>query len=123
MTDEEARRIVLILTMNYAAFMPPEPTSAAAKQGMWVKILRPYDYKTAIDATQDFLKKSKFPPTIADFCEYFGASEATAEDLAARLPGPTEAEIMAGYTADMERVAAKLKALDQELARIPAFGK
>lgn len=124
MTYEEASRLVLIMTMNYAGFMPPEPTSAAAKKGMWAEVLSKYDYALSMDAVQRMLKEVKFPPTIADFCEYLGVGRVNRQEMEARLTGPvygTQEGFDAMYTADPAHVDEIMKKLERDLASMKTF--
>ena len=120
MNYENASRLILILTMNYAGFMPTDPQSAAVKKGMWADALRKFDVEPALAAIETMLKELKFPPTISDFYEFIGVANADLEREKA-LNQPMLEDNGPKYTADMNRVDRLMKSLDRELAGIKTF--
>lgn len=122
MNYENASRLILILTMNYAGFMPTDPQSAAVKKGMWADALRKFDVEPALAAIEAMLKELKFPPTISDFYEFIGVANADLEREKA-LNQPMLEDNGPKYTADMARVDRLMKSLDRELAGIKTFGE
>lgn len=119
MTEFEANRLVLTLTMNFAKFMPTEIEAAAVKRGMWLRELEKYDFKKALEAVNDIIHCLPYPPTIYDLTSRMGqGGEYTRDDLQARLPGPTfgtEEGYKAMYTADPDHVNAVMEKLMREL--------
>lgn len=119
MTEFEANRLVLTLSMNFAKFMPAEIDAAAVKRGMWMRELQKYDFRKGLEAVNDIIRRMPYPPTLNDFISRVGNDpELTREDLQARLPGPTfgtKEGFEAMYTADMDRVAKLMDELMREL--------
>ena len=120
MTYPEANKLVLMLTYNFAAFMPLDPVTAAGKKGLFIDELSKYDYKRGEAAIKRIISSSPYPPTIYDLKQALGVNlELTRDEAQARLPGPTfesEEGMKAMYTADMDRVAKMMSDLDKELA-------
>ena len=122
MTYEEASRLITMLQMNFAAFMPTSPEAAALKKGLWAEELQKHTYEKGMKAVRDIIGILQYPPTIADFKSRVGHSaELTRDDLVARLPGPTIDDIESRYSADIGRVNMLMKNLDMELARLQTF--
>lgn len=122
MTYEEASRLITMLQMNFAAFLPSHPEAAAMKKGMWVEELTKYKYADGMRAVKDIIGLLQYPPTMADFKNHVGAgAELTRDDMMARLPGPTIDNTESLYTANMERVDRMMADLDKELARLKTF--
>lgn len=121
MTYEEASRLITMLQMNFAAFLPAHPEAAALKKGMWCEELIKHPYDKAMKAVKEIIGILQYPPTMADLKSRLGISEElTRDDVVARLPGPTlDKETL--YTADMDRVTKMMKDLDVELARTKTF--
>ena len=123
MTYEEANRLVLMLSYNFAAFMPVDPVLAAGKKGLFIDELVKHDYKRGMEAVKTVIQTSQFPPTMFDLRQALGVGEGmTRDDYQARLPGPTwdsEEGAKAMYTADMSRVDKLMADLDKELAGMP----
>lgn len=119
MTEFEANRLVLTLSMNFAKFMPLEIEAAAVKRGMWMRELAKYDFKKALEAVNDIIQKLPYPPTLYDLKSRLGYDpELTRDEIEARLPGPTYDKPESYYTADMDRVDKLMADLDKELAAI-----
>lgn len=115
MTEKDATRLVLMLTYNFAGFMPPEPHGAAIKKSTWISELLPYDIQNAEAAVKLLIQTAHFPPQIADFRELVG-QRAQREPVG--IPGPTfgtQEGYDAMYTADMDRVNALMAKLMEEL--------
>lgn len=122
MTYEEASRLITMLQMNFAAFMPAQVEAAALKKGLWAEELQKYTYEKGMKAVRDIIGLLQYPPTIADFRSRVGKSaEMTRDDYIARLPGPTIEDIEARYSANMDRVDKMMADLDGELARLRTF--
>lgn len=119
MTEFEANRLVLTLSMNFAKFMPLEIEAAAVKRGMWMRELAKYDFKKALEAVNDIVQTLPYPPTLYDLKSRLGYDpDLTRDEMQARLPGPTFGTpegYKAMYTADMSRVDRLMAALDNEL--------
>ncbi len=119
MTEFEANRLVLTLSMNFAKFMPLEIEAAAVKRGMWMRELAKYDFKQGLEAAKKIINSSPYPPTIYDLKQALGHNpELTRDEIEARLPGPTYDKPESYYTADMDRVDKLMADLDKELAGI-----
>ena len=120
MTYEEANRLVLMLSYNFAAFMPTDPVTAAGKKGLFIDELSKYEYKRGMEAVKTVIQTSQYPPTIYDLRQALGIGEGmTRDDYEARLPGPTMEEHPESlYTADMARVDKLMAELDKELAKL-----
>ena len=118
MTYQEADRLITILSMNYAAFMPTHPEAAAVKKGQWIGVLKGYDYTRGLKAIDDIMGSLQYPPTMYDLKMALGyGSEITLP----QIDGPTfgtEEGNAAMYTADMERVNKMMEDLDKELAGV-----
>ena len=117
MTYEEADRLITILAMNYAAFMPMEPQAAAVKKGQWTGVLKDYEYKTGLKAIKDIMGSLQYPPTMYDLKMALGYGS---ETKIPQIEGPTfatEEGRQALYTADMDRVDKLMAELDAECAR------
>ena len=122
MSYEEASRLITMLQMNFAAFLPSHPEAAALKKGMWAEELMKHPYDKGMKAVKDIIGLLQYPPTMADFKSRMGqGAEMTRDDMVARLPGPIIGDTSALYTADMDRVARMMADLDQELARLNTF--
>ena len=122
MTYEEASRLITMLQMNFAAFMPTSPEATALKKGLWAEELQKYPYEKGMKAVRDIIGLLQYPPTIADFRSRAGNNaEMTRDDYLARLPGPTIEDIEARYTANMNRVDEMMADLDKELATLRTF--
>lgn len=117
MTYEEADRLVTILHMNFAAFLPATPEASAVKKGMWCGELQKFDYKRGLDAVKMLLQTQQYPPTMYDLRQALGVDRLHNDP--AMIEGPTfdTAEGKAAmYTADMDRVNKLMTDLDKELA-------
>ena len=121
MTYEEADRLVTIIHMNFAAFLPPSPEASAVKKGMWCGELQKFDYKRGLDAVKMLLQTQQYPPTMYDLRQALGiGAEITRDDLQARLPGPqfgSEEGFKAMYTSDPDRINKLMADLDAEIAK------
>ena len=118
MTYAEADRLITILSMNYAAFLPAHPEAAAVKKGQWAGVLQKYDYKTGLRAIEDMMGTLQFPPTMYDLKMALGYGS---ETEVPQIEGPTfgtEEGNKAMYTADMDRVNKMMAELDKELAGV-----
>ena len=119
MTEFEANRLVLTLSMNFAKFMPAEIDAAAVKRGMWMRELQKYDFRKGLEAVNDIIRRMPYPPTLNDFISRMGNDpELTREDLQALLPGPTfgtEEGYKAMYTANEDHVKEVMEKLMREL--------
>ena len=85
MTDAQANKLVLMITYNFAGFLPADIQGASVKKGTWAEELKRYDYKPAEQAVREMIKTLHYPPQIADFEERIGIY--TREEQA-KLPGP-----------------------------------
>ena len=125
MNYNEANKLILMLTYNFASFMPAVPVSAAGKKGLFIDELSKYDYKRGEKAIKTIIQTSQYPPTIYDLKQALGANtELTRDEAQARLPGPTfdnEEGMKALYTCDMSRVDKLMADLDKELAGMPGL--
>ncbi len=115
MTEKDATRLVLMLTYNFAGFMPPEPHGAAIKKSTWISELLPYDIQPAEAAVKLLIQTAHFPPQIADFRELVG-QRAQREPVG--IPGPTfgtKEGNEAMYTADPDHVKKVFEDLMRDL--------
>lgn len=83
MTDFDANRLILMLTYNFAGFMPADVHGAAIKKGEWMTELMKYDADKSEKAVKTIIRTMHYPPQIADFLEHMGG-EMTRDDLEAR---------------------------------------
>lgn len=125
MTYEEADRLVTIIHMNYAAFLPASPEASAVKKGMWCGELQKHDYKKGLTAVQNIIGTLQYPPTMYDLKQALGIGGDYKREDPGLISGPvfgTKDGNSAMYTADMDRVGKMLADLDKELAGI-RFGR
>lgn len=121
MTYEEASRLLTMLQMNFAAFMPQAVDAAAMKKGLWARELQKYTYADGSRAVQDIITTLHYPPTMADLHDYLGTGgEMTRDDMLARIPtdiiGDPNA-LYSSYERDKDRIDRMFDDLDQELSK------
>lgn len=122
MDYQQANRLVLMLTYNFAGFLPNDPVSAAGKKGLFIEELKPHEYAEGEKAVKTIIQTSQYPPTVYDLKQALGVarSETQWTEAAQRLTGPTaEDNPETLYTANMARVDKLMADLDKELANMP----
>ena len=118
----QANKLVLMLTYNFASFLPNDPVSAAGKKGLFIDELQRHDYRDGEKAIRTIIQTSQFPPTIYDLKQALGVARSETQwvEAAQRLTGPTaEDNPETLYTANMARVDKLMADLDKELANMP----
>ena len=115
MTDFEANKLVIMLTYNFAGFMPADLQGAAVKKGMWLEELKKYDFKRGEAAVRSIIQTLHYPPQIADFREALGPKRETQKALTGPVYGTKEGN-EAMYTADPEHVDRVFRDLMRDLA-------
>lgn len=118
MTYQEADRLVTILHMNFANFLPPSPEASAVKKGMWCGELQKYDYKRGMKAIELLIQTQQYAPTMYDLRTALGANGDYAREEPKQIEGPTFGTRdgnSAMYAADMDRVNKLMEDLDKEL--------
>ena len=115
MTDFDANRLVMMLTYNFAGFMPQEIKGAAIKKSIWIDELLKYDAQRAEQAVKTMIRTMHYPPQIVDFREHIGVVDKSQAMIGGPVYG-TEEGNAAMYTADPEHVEIVMAQLMRDLA-------
>ena len=112
MTFEQTQRLMTMLHMNYATFLPRDVRDTALKINLWAKELETVNKDDAEAAFRAIIRNCEFAPTLNEFLSFAAAAKnmrASGQKMALTVDSTPR------YTADPDHIERVMQKLYREL--------